>query len=85
MPADTVTIDFVRRSNGDEDLFVFDCEQGLVPLSVSGGGLTVATYDVDVTLWFDYQGPNEQVVGTVPLVVVTGVPTTDLPDFVFHL
>jgi hypothetical protein len=86
VPADTVTFEFDGRSTGDRPTFIFDCEQGLGVTVVSQADLLIGeTYDVDVTLWFDYQGPQEQIVGTQPFVVTPQSTLFDFPTILFAL
>lgn len=87
VPADTVTFTFVGRITGDRpDPYIYNCDQGL--------GLTVTspqdllgdeTYDLDVTLWFDFDGSNPQDLGTVSFVVVTSSTVVNIPDILFAL
>lgn len=87
VPADTVTFTFVGRTTGDRpDPYIYNCDQGL--------GLTVTspqdllgdeTYDLDVTLWFDYDFASRQDLGTVSFVVITSSTLVDIPDILFQL
>jgi hypothetical protein len=87
VPADTVTFDFVGRSTGDHPLFIYNCDQGLGLTVVSQSDLLMGeTYDVDVTLWFNYNNAQQrQLVGTIHFIVTPNSTLFDFPTILFAL
>ena len=87
VPADTVTFTFVGRTTGDRpDPYIYNCDQGLgIEVTSPQDLLGDETYDLDVTLWFGFDGSNPMDLGTVSFVVFTGSTLVDIPDILFAL